>query len=216
MNKVQLIQRVAKEARVKKSQASRSVKALVKTIREALRVGDKVSLSGLGTFKVKSRKARKGRNPKTGETIQIPVGRKVSFKPSFSLEETRSLVDGAVGGSRQPRLVRCRLRRPPSLILKFDTINGNMPDFSDRLNRLPPYLFTRITQLKKEAYAKKLDVIDLGMGNPDQPTPAPVVERLCDTVQNHRFHAPLSAGQRNSKVSKNRRRLDGASVSASI
>ncbi len=60
-----------------------------------------------------------------------------------------------------------------------------MPDFSDRLNRLPPYLFTRITQLKKEAYAKKLDVIDLGMGNPDQPTPAPVVERLCDTVKNH-------------------------------
>jgi len=87
MNKVQLIQRVAKEARVKKSQASRSVKALVKTIREALRVGDKVSLSGLGTFKVKSRKARKGRNPKTGETIQIPVGRKVSFKPSFSLKK---------------------------------------------------------------------------------------------------------------------------------
>ncbi len=60
-----------------------------------------------------------------------------------------------------------------------------MPDFSDRLNRLPPYLFTRITQLKKEAYAKKLDVIDLGMGNPDQPTPAPIVERLCDTVKNH-------------------------------
>jgi len=87
MNKVQLIQRVAKEARVKKSQASRSVKALVKTIREALRVGDKVSLSGLGTFKVKPRKARKGRNPKTGETIQIPVGRKVSFKPSFSLKK---------------------------------------------------------------------------------------------------------------------------------
>ena len=57
MNKIQLIQRVSKEARVKKSQASRSVKALVKTIREALRVGDKVSLSGLGTFKVKPRKA---------------------------------------------------------------------------------------------------------------------------------------------------------------
>jgi len=60
-----------------------------------------------------------------------------------------------------------------------------MPDFSDRLNRLPPYLFTRITQLKKEAYAKKLDVIDLGMGNPDQPTPALIVDRLCDTVKNH-------------------------------
>src|SRR6185312_15715926 len=60
-----------------------------------------------------------------------------------------------------------------------------MAEFSDRLNRLPPYLFTRINLLKKEAYAKKLDVIDLGMGNPDQPTPEPVVSRLRDTVQNH-------------------------------
>lgn len=60
-----------------------------------------------------------------------------------------------------------------------------MAEFSDRLNRLPPYLFTRINQLKKEAYAKKLDVIDLGMGNPDQPTPDPIVKRLCDTVQHH-------------------------------
>ncbi len=60
-----------------------------------------------------------------------------------------------------------------------------MPNFSDRLSKLPPYLFTRITQLKKEAYAQKLDVIDLGMGNPDQPTPKVIVDRLCDTVQNH-------------------------------
>lgn len=60
-----------------------------------------------------------------------------------------------------------------------------MPDFSDRLNRLPPYLFTRITQLKKEAYAKKLDVIDLGMGNPDQPTPPAIVDRLIDSAKNH-------------------------------
>jgi LL-diaminopimelate aminotransferase len=60
-----------------------------------------------------------------------------------------------------------------------------MPEFSDRLNRLPPYLFTRISQLKKEAFQKKLDVIDLGMGNPDQPTPDVVVDRLVDTVQYH-------------------------------
>ena len=89
MNKVQLIQRVAKEARVKKSQASRSVKALVKTIREALRVGDKVSLSGLGTFKVKSRKARKGRNPKTGTEVQIPATAVPRFRPG---KEFRNLV----------------------------------------------------------------------------------------------------------------------------
>src|SRR5690242_13737106 len=60
-----------------------------------------------------------------------------------------------------------------------------MREFSERLSKLPPYLFTRVTQLKKEAYAKKLDVIDLGMGNPDQPTPKAVVNRLCDTVTNH-------------------------------
>src|SRR5277367_6165903 len=60
-----------------------------------------------------------------------------------------------------------------------------MPEFSDRLTRLPPYIFTRINQLKKEAYAKKLDVIDLGMGNPDQPPPPLVIDRLCDTAKNH-------------------------------
>jgi LL-diaminopimelate aminotransferase len=60
-----------------------------------------------------------------------------------------------------------------------------MPELSDRLNKLPPYLFTRINQLKKEAYAKKLDVIDLGMGNPDQPTPKPIIDRLCETVTQH-------------------------------
>jgi LL-diaminopimelate aminotransferase len=58
-------------------------------------------------------------------------------------------------------------------------------EFSERITRLPPYLFTRINQLKREAFAKKLDVIDLGMGNPDQPTPRVVVDRLCDTVANH-------------------------------
>ncbi len=54
-----------------------------------------------------------------------------------------------------------------------------------KLNQLPPYLFGAIDVLKKEAYRKKLDVIDLGMGNPDMPTPGHIVERLCDTVKNH-------------------------------
>lgn len=56
---------------------------------------------------------------------------------------------------------------------------------TERLKKLPPYLFGAITVLKQEAYKKKLDVIDLGMGNPDLPTPEHIVERLCDTVQNH-------------------------------
>jgi LL-diaminopimelate aminotransferase len=57
---------------------------------------------------------------------------------------------------------------------------------SKNLAKLPPYLFTKINQIKKEAYAKNLDVIDLGMGNPDLPTPHHVVERLCDTVKHHK------------------------------
>ncbi|MCL2389588.1 MAG: aminotransferase class I/II-fold pyridoxal phosphate-dependent enzyme, partial [Elusimicrobia bacterium] len=56
---------------------------------------------------------------------------------------------------------------------------------SKKLEKLPPYLFTKINLLKNEAYAKKLDVIDLGMGNPDLPTPEHIVDRLCETVKYH-------------------------------
>lgn len=54
------------------------------------------------------------------------------------------------------------------------------------LEAMPPYLFTKINALKKEAYQKKLDVIDLGMGNPDHPTPSYIVDILCDTVKHHK------------------------------
>ncbi len=60
-----------------------------------------------------------------------------------------------------------------------------MIECARHLQRLPPYIFTRIKALAAEAYAKKLDVIDLGMGNPDLPTPPHIVERLVDTVKNH-------------------------------
>ena len=87
MNKSALIHKVSADARVKKSQAVRTIKALVSAIRETMKSGDKISLAGLGTFRAKARKSRKGRNPKTGETIQIPEGRKISFKPSLSLKK---------------------------------------------------------------------------------------------------------------------------------
>ena len=63
MNKFELIQRVAKDAGVTRAQAIKSVKSLVSAIRDTIRSGDKMSLTGLGTFKVKARKARPGRNP---------------------------------------------------------------------------------------------------------------------------------------------------------
>jgi len=56
---------------------------------------------------------------------------------------------------------------------------------SQKLEQLPPYIFTRIKALAAEAHAQGLDVIDLGMGNPDLPTPSHVVDRLIDSVKNH-------------------------------
>lgn len=56
---------------------------------------------------------------------------------------------------------------------------------SDKIKNLPQYLFAVINDLKKKAYDKKLDVIDLGMGNPDMPTPKHIVDCLCETVTSH-------------------------------
>jgi DNA-binding protein HU-beta len=87
MNKFQLIQKICKDAHLRRSQSIRAVKSLVGAIRETIKNGGKISLTGLGTFKVKARKARPGRNPKTGAVIAIPAGRKISFKPSLSLKK---------------------------------------------------------------------------------------------------------------------------------
>ncbi|MBL8023516.1 MAG: HU family DNA-binding protein [Elusimicrobia bacterium] len=87
MKKLELITRVTRDAGVRRGQAVKAVKAVVSSIRETLRKGEKISLAGLGTFKIKARKARPGRNPITGETIAIPAGRKISFKPSLSLKK---------------------------------------------------------------------------------------------------------------------------------
>ena len=94
MNKIQLVLKVSQEARISRAQAVKAVKSLVMSIRDTLRGGGKISLSGLGTFKVKARKARAGRNPQTGESISLPAGRKISFRPSLSL---RKLIKASSG-----------------------------------------------------------------------------------------------------------------------
>ena len=58
-------------------------------------------------------------------------------------------------------------------------------EYSKKLQELPPYFLSKINALKLEAYAKKLDVIDLGMGNPDLPTPPHIIERLSETIREH-------------------------------
>ncbi|MFZ5802223.1 MAG: HU family DNA-binding protein [Candidatus Omnitrophota bacterium] len=80
MNKGELAEAVAKNLELSKSKALEAVDAVFDAIKGALKKGDKVALVGFGSFVVRQRKARQGRNPKTGETIQIKA-RKV---PAFS------------------------------------------------------------------------------------------------------------------------------------
>ncbi|MBU0694419.1 MAG: HU family DNA-binding protein [Candidatus Omnitrophica bacterium] len=86
MNKAQLIDAVAENTPTRK-EAQTAVEAVFESIKTSLKKADPVAISGFGTFKVKETKARTGRNPKTGETIQISAKKKVSFKASKELKD---------------------------------------------------------------------------------------------------------------------------------
>ena len=88
MNKKELVQSIAKEADVTIDNADRCLDALTKAITQSLAKNDNVTLVGFGTFQVKDRSAREGRNPKTGETIQIKASKVPSFKAGKTLKET--------------------------------------------------------------------------------------------------------------------------------
>lgn len=87
MNKSQLIEAVAQNSGLKKSQAEAAVKAFTDAVTEALKAGDKVQLVGFGTFEVKARGERTGRNPKTGETIKVPASKHPAFSASKALKD---------------------------------------------------------------------------------------------------------------------------------
>ena len=87
MNKSDLVSAIAKEADVTKDVAGKTLDATVASITKALKSGDNVTLVGFGTFQVKERSAREGRNPKTGETIQISAANVPSFKAGKGLKD---------------------------------------------------------------------------------------------------------------------------------
>ncbi len=87
MKKPDIVKQVADLSGLNLGDANNAIKALVKVIQEALKKGEVVSLSGLGSFRSKPRKARQGRNPKTGQIIPVPAGKKVSFKPTTTLRK---------------------------------------------------------------------------------------------------------------------------------
>lgn len=82
MTKSDLVSAVAEEVGVSKTVSEQSVNAVFGAVKQALKNGDKLMLKGFGTFSVQNTKARVGRNPATGEGINIPAGKKVKFKPS--------------------------------------------------------------------------------------------------------------------------------------
>ena len=87
MTKQQLIEQVAAKTDLKKSEAEVAVDSVLALITQALRANERVDLRGFGSFVVKDRKERQGRNPRTGETITIAAKRDASFKPGKELTD---------------------------------------------------------------------------------------------------------------------------------
>jgi DNA-binding protein HU-beta len=87
MNKSELINEIATHSRLTKADSGRALDALVQTIESTLKVGDSIALVGFGTFEVKERAERTGRNPQTGEAITISAARIPSFKAGKGLKD---------------------------------------------------------------------------------------------------------------------------------
>lgn len=87
MNKTELIKQVAEQASLSQKDATTSVQAVLDQITQSLQKGESVQLIGFGTFEVRERSARTGRNPQTGEEIHIPGGKVPGFKAGKGLKE---------------------------------------------------------------------------------------------------------------------------------
>ena len=87
MNKTELIRQISENASMTKADAGAALDAIIKAITDTLASGEDVSLIGFGTFTVKERAAREGRNPATGETIQIPASKVPAFKAGKALKD---------------------------------------------------------------------------------------------------------------------------------
>ncbi len=97
MQKTELIAQVAKDAGVSQAEAGKVVNSVLTAITNALKTGNKVTLTGFGTFEVRKTAARTGTNPRTRQKIQIPAGKRPTFSAGSSLREA---VSGKRGGSK--------------------------------------------------------------------------------------------------------------------
>ena len=88
MNKTEFVDAIADKADVQKSDAAKIIDAMVEVIGDTLKKDEQITLIGFGTFMVSKREARKGRNPRTGEEIDIAASNVPRFKPGKALKET--------------------------------------------------------------------------------------------------------------------------------
>jgi DNA-binding protein HU-beta len=96
MTKADLIEGLSNKLGMNKNEAEKAVNIMLDDIINALKAGERVNISGFGTFAVSAREARTGRNPKTGESIEISASRSAKFKPGKQLKD--SLNETAAGG----------------------------------------------------------------------------------------------------------------------
>ena len=102
MTKTDLIEGLSNKLGLVKIDAERVVDGVLDAITEALKQGDRVNISGFGTFAVSMRDARTGRNPKTGESIEISANRSAKFKPGKQLKESLNVASAESEPSSEP------------------------------------------------------------------------------------------------------------------
>ncbi len=88
MNKTELINAIAEKNDLKKRDIEATINTMIEVVQSTLKGGDKVTLTGFGTFEVRDRAARVGRNPKTGAEIQIPASKAPAFKAGKAFKDT--------------------------------------------------------------------------------------------------------------------------------
>ena len=87
MNKQELISKIAEKASISKKDAAAALAALTATITEELKAGEKIAIPNLGSFEVRERAARTGKNPRTGEAVEIAAKKLPAFKPAKALKD---------------------------------------------------------------------------------------------------------------------------------
>ena len=86
MNKAQFVEAIALDANIPKVEARKAIDAMIRVTVQALREGERLTLTGLGTFSIQQRSERVGRNPRTGATVKIPPRKVIKFRPTAEVE----------------------------------------------------------------------------------------------------------------------------------